>query len=107
MPKDSLSPEGAHKLSLALQTYWRSKGLMGVKVQAVRIKLNTDSIPANMWAIRSNLTFDGNGNARLKETNDEGPNTGSRLSEPDTDFAERPIPKAFQSIQGKAPRRRR
>lgn len=67
--KDTLSPEGAHRLSVELQRFWAAKGLT-IRVQAVRIRLRTNSVPANLWAIRSNLAFDGSGNAYIKEIGD-------------------------------------
>jgi hypothetical protein len=66
MPKDSLSPEGAHQMSTSIQKFWRDRGIE-IRVRAVRIRLNTDAVPANIWALRSNLCFDANGNAYVKE----------------------------------------
>lgn len=66
MQKDTLSPEGAHQLSIRLQQFWRARGLE-IRVMAVRIKLNTDSVPNNLWQIRSNLSFDALGRAIIKE----------------------------------------
>lgn len=64
--KDTLSPEGAHRISIELQRFWAERGLV-IRVHAVRIRLGTNSVPANIWAIRSNLCFDGNGSAYVKE----------------------------------------
>jgi len=87
MAKDTLTPEGAHRLSISLQNFWKSKGLDGVRVAAVRIRLNTTAVPANIWAIRSNLTFDGNGNATVKEKIDDDPTL--------LPITERKVPEAF------------
>jgi hypothetical protein len=66
MPKDTLSPQGAHDLSIKLQQFWRARGLE-IRVQAVRIKMRTNSVPSNLWQLRSNLCFDAHGNAYVKE----------------------------------------
>ena len=63
--RDTLSPDGAHKLSIQIQRYWMEQGVK-VRVKAVRIELKSSSVPSNMWAIRSNLSFNAQGCAIVK-----------------------------------------
>jgi hypothetical protein len=105
LARDSLSPEGAHQIALTIQAFWRSRGVHGVRVQATRIELKGNSVPANMWQIRSNLSFDGQGNIRTKEDDDEEFDARTHLSEPNRDFAQRPVPRSKQSKPGRAARK--
>lgn len=54
---------------MELQKFWSERGLT-ISIRMVRISIGTNSVPANIWAIRSNLTFDSNGNATIKEKDD-------------------------------------
>lgn len=105
MTKDTLSPAGAHGLSVMIQTFWQSRGLPGVRVRVERIKLETNSVPCNIWAIRSNLAFDGNGNIRTQEDDDEEFDARTHLQEPDRDFSGKAVPRSKQSKQGRASRK--
>lgn len=102
MTKDTLSPSGAHALSIAIQAFWKSRGVTGVRVQAVRIKLNGNSTPANMWSLRSNLIFDAKGNAVIKENEDEEFDAGPCVPAEDRDIAQRPLPRSKQPKPNKS-----